>query len=335
MGNEFRALELTDRVGVTMRYDLHVHVFGFAGQAGRNHLCAAEHRSFMLRHLVCRMARLQGGTGGIRAQLDAWMQQSQLDRFVMLALDLAHADDGTPDLANTRLAVDNDAVADWVQTNPKALFGASLHPWRKDALAELDRLAGRGACLIKWLPSAQNIAPDDPRCIPFFERMAALRLPLLSHTGVEHTLSVFDDGLNAPRRLRLALERGVTVIAAHCGTRMALHERNYFDEWRRMALEHPKFYGDVSGFGLPIHGSARRAILRDPDLTAKILFGSDFPANVFPLWFSGLMGLRRAMALRALVNPFDRSAQTLQALGFPEAVFIRAGSLLRQVGGVS
>ena len=144
--------------------DLHVHALGVAGQPGGLHLCPSGKRGLLLRHLVRRMARLEQAPGGLRAQMEAWMQQSRLERFVLLALDRAYRDDGTPDLVNTRLAVDNDAVADWAQSQPKALFGASIHPWRPDALAELDRLARRGACLVKWLPSAQNIAPDDPRC---------------------------------------------------------------------------------------------------------------------------------------------------------------------------
>jgi len=314
-------------------YDIHVHLPVLAAAAGRNHLCPPRQRSLLLRHLVWRTRRIQRQAGGredaVRTRLDAWMRESRVDRFVLLAIDKAHRADGTPDLANTRASIDNDYVADWVAAHPKALFGASVHPLRKDALKELDRVAARGACLVKWLPSAQNIAPDDERCIPFYERLAALGMPLLSHAGIEHTLGAFDDDLNAPRRLRLALERGVTVIAAHCGARMYLHERSAFGEWRRMALEHPCFFGDISGFGLPVHGRPRRALLRDPDLAAKIVFGSDFPAQAFPLWCLFPLRTRAGLALRRVRNPFDKAAGTLSALGIPEAAFTRAGSLLR------
>ena len=107
-----------------------------------------------------------------------------------------------------------------------------IHPYRRDALSELERLAGRGACLIKWLPGAQNIRPDDPRCFTFYEAMAHLQIPLLCHTGNEHTLKAFPDELNDPRRLVPALERGVTVIAAHCGARLFLHEQCHLRHWR-------------------------------------------------------------------------------------------------------
>jgi len=118
----------------------------------------------------------------------------------------------------------------------------------EQALEELRRVAARGACLVKWLPSAQNIRPDDPRCFPFYEALAALGMPLLSHTGCEHTLAAYPDAFNAPLRLVPALERGVTVIAAHCGTRLFLHERSWFGQWRELALRHPNLYGDLAAF---------------------------------------------------------------------------------------
>jgi len=321
-----------------MRFDIHVHVPVLEDKRGRNHLCPPRRRSLLLRHLVRRVQRIQREDGGRPdapwRRLDTWMRESALDRFVLLAIDKAHRADGSPDLENTRVSIDNDFVAERAAQHPKALFGASVHPLRPDALAELDRVAARGACLVKWLPSAQNISPDDERCIPFYERLADLGMPLLSHTGIEHTLGAFDDDLNAPRRLRLALERGVTVIAAHCGARMYLHERSSFGEWRRMALEHPRLFGDISGFALPVHGAPRRSILREPDLGAKVVFGSDFPAHAFPRWCLFPFRVRDGLALHRVRNPFVRAAGTMRALGIPEAAFTRAGALLRLARGL-
>ena len=136
------------------------------------------------------------------------------------------------------MVADNDFVAGLAATSGKILFGASVHPYRHDALAELERLIESGACLVKWLPSAQNIQPDHPRCFPFYDLLAKHKVPLLSHTGGEHTLKAFPDSLSDPRRLVPALDRGVTVIAAHCGTSLFLHEKSYFRVWQEMALRH-------------------------------------------------------------------------------------------------
>lgn len=315
-----------------MQYDIHVHVFDLPATRGGSHVCTESRRSFLLRHLQRRVYSLAGGAA-VAAQFDRWMSGSALDRFVLLALDRAFTLSGEPDLANTRLAVDNDFVADWADRQPKALFGASVHPFRRDALDELDRLAARGACLVKWIPSAQNIPPDDPRCFPFYEKLAGLRMPLLSHTGIEHTLNAFDQRLNDPRRLAPALERGVTVIAAHCGARMYLHERDSFGAWAQTARRHRNLYGDLSGFCLPVHSAPRRRVLADPELAARVLFGSDFPAHVMPLWYAPSVGIRRAFALRRMTNPFDKPAALLRALGVPDEAFTRAGSLLRLPAG--
>ena len=316
-----------------MRYDIHVHVFDMHATCRGSYICPESRRSFLLRHLVKRMHGLTGGNSepqaAVAAQLDGWMRESELDRFVLLALDRAHTAAGEPDLEHTRLAVDNDFVADWAERQPKALFGASIHPFRKDALDEIDRLATRGACLVKWIPSAQNIPVASPRCFPFYDKLARLRIPLLSHTGIEHTLPAFDQALNDPRRLTSALERGVTVIAAHCGARMYLHERDSFGAWAETALRHRNLYGDLSGFCLPLHAAPRRRILAHPDLASRILFGSDFPAHALPLWYAATLGIGKARQLRRIHNPFEKACRTLRALGIPEEAFTRANSLLR------
>jgi len=328
--------EAGNRSSGEMQYDIHVHVFDIPATRGGSYLCPESQRSFLLRHLARRVHGLTGNPGStaaVAARFDRWMSESAIDRFVLLALDRAHDASGEPDLAHTRLAVDNDFVAAWADRHPKALFGASIHPFRPDALDELDRLAARGACLVKWIPSAQNIPPDDPRCYAFYERLTRLRMPLLSHTGIEHTLPSFDQRLNDPRRLVPALERGVTVIAAHCGARMYLHERDSFEAWAQTARRHRNLHGDLSGFCLPVHAAPRRRILADPELAARVLFGSDFPAHVLPLWYAPSIGVRRALQLRRIANPFDKPARLLRALDIPDEAFTRAGTLLRLPAG--
>jgi predicted TIM-barrel fold metal-dependent hydrolase len=99
------------------------------------------------------------------------------------------------------------------------LFGASVHPYRKDALAELERCIANGAVLLKWLPIVQDFDPSDRRCIPIYEAMAHHGLPLLSHTGGERSLPNLNKDMADPMLLMSAIERGVTGIAANCGTR--------------------------------------------------------------------------------------------------------------------
>ena len=217
-----------------MIYDLHVHIAGIGSGESGNYLSPAFQRRYAFRRLVHylklppEVITWPDCDQQIARRILDWVDGSMVDRAVLLAFDAAYNEDGTRDHGHTLMVTDNDFVADLAATNEKILFGASLHPYRRDAVAELERLIGRGACLVKWLPGAQNIQPDHPRCLPFYDALAHHRIPLLCHTGVEHTLKAFPNTLNDPRRLIPALERGVTVIAAHCGTRVFLHEKSYY-----------------------------------------------------------------------------------------------------------
>jgi predicted TIM-barrel fold metal-dependent hydrolase len=257
------------------------------------------------------------------------LNASVVDRAVVLALDAAYLDDGTRDERRTLMVADNDFVADLTSAHEKVLFGASVHPYRRDALAELERLIARGACLVKWLPGAQNIQADDPRCLPFYDVLAKYQVPLLCHSGGEHILKTFPNAFNDPRRLVPALERGVIVIAAHCGVSLFLHERSYFRVWKEMASRYEHFFGDISAFGVMTRIWPLRSMLRSPRLVAKLVYGSDFPVAPMPLSCLGGVGLGQALRVRRMRNPFDQMVQLMQAAGVPDAVFGRAEQLLR------
>src|SRR5215471_1477506 len=59
-----------------------------------------------------------------------------------------------------------------------------------ERLLELVRGSSLGAVMMKCLPNCHNIDCNDRRYTKFWERMAAAKLPLLAHTGSEHTLPV-------------------------------------------------------------------------------------------------------------------------------------------------
>ena len=317
-----------------MLIDCHVHIAAQGSGYPGNHLAPALFGSLRFRLLRARLGVGQRAQAGdldedMRRRLCQDLAESRLNQAVVLALDAIHDAGGTRDMGRTLMAVDNDYVADLARAEPKIRFGASVHPYRRDALPELERVAARGACLVKWLPSAQGIQPDDPRCFPFYEQLAALGLPLLSHTGCEHTLGVFPHAFNDPARLEPALERGVTVIAAHCGTRLYLHERSWFGAWARLALRHPRFYGDLSAFLACTRLPALHRILRTPALAAKVVYGSDFPAPAWPFNLLGMIGPADYWRLRRIGNPFDRSWQSLAVAGLPPEVFSRISGLLK------
>ena len=122
-------------------------------------------------------------------RLAQWVRESKsIDRAVALAFD-GRWRDGELDRAHSALVVPNDWSRDAARANPDALlYGASVNPERPDALDELDRVADEGAVLVKWLPNVMGFDPGDARFKAFYRKLAELRLPLLSHCGMEFTL---------------------------------------------------------------------------------------------------------------------------------------------------
>ena len=170
--------------------------------------------------------------------------------------------------------------------------------------------------------------PADPRCFPFYEALAQLGIPLLAHTGGEKTLPNIDIGVADPALLIPALEHGVTVIAAHCGTRSAPGEKCFVDTFVRMAKEHERFYGDTSALNLPTRAYAYRRILDDPEVRSKLVHGSDWPIPPIPM--PSNHGWRGAAALLRERNALRRDVTIKRELGLTEPEYwSRAATLLR------
>jgi predicted TIM-barrel fold metal-dependent hydrolase len=250
---------------------------------------------------------------------------------VVLAFDRPYTADGRPDEANTHLYVTNDYAAELARDHPKLLFGASVHPYRPDAVAELDRCAAAGAVLVKWLPLVQNIDPADPRCLPFYDALARHRIPLLSHTGGELSLPYLNRDVPSPELLVPALDRGVTVIAAHCGTRATFTETDYLPTFMRLAREYENLYGDTSALCLPTRSYAFGPLLKDEAVRRKLVHGSDWPIVAMPPLRVGPWRAVRLLAGEG--NWMRRDVRIKQALGFDDAYWHRAATLLRLPAG--
>ena len=323
-------------MAASRRIDMHVHMVGngVGGSGGWLRL-SGWHRwlaGFMLKQLGFPATVLEQDLESVYAQhLLELVRASSLDAIVLLAHERVHDPDGTlrEDLGS--MYVPNDVVLDLAAKHPEFLAGVSIHPARRDALEELDRCLERGAVLMKCLPNCQNIDPSDSRYRPFWERMAEARLPLLAHTGGEHTVPVVNAALADPKLLRLPLECGVTVIAAHCATKSGPTDRDYFDDWTEMLTESPNLYGDISAL-VSLNRCAHLTDCVRPDILPRILHGSDFPVPVLGhrLWMNRSLGWSEFRQQQQIKNPFERDWQFKKALGFPEEVRTRVGELLRR-----
>jgi predicted TIM-barrel fold metal-dependent hydrolase len=259
--------------------------------------------------------------------LETVRQTTGLDAVVLLAFDAVFDQAGQRDEARTHLYVKNDYVAELSRRHPELLFGASVHPYRKDAVAELERCVQKGAVLLKWLPIVQDFDPADPRCFPFYEALAHHRLPLLSHTGGELTLPNLNTRVADPRLLIPALKRGVTVIAAHCATRGSPLETGFLPAFVRMCHEYENLYGDTAALNLPSRSYAYDKILNDPLVRSRLVHGSDWPIISMPPW---RMGWGKAVRLFFTEpNWLKRDVLAKQALGLGADYWERCATLLR------
>ncbi|MBI3297428.1 MAG: amidohydrolase family protein [Elusimicrobia bacterium] len=247
----------------------------------------------------------------LSAELGASTRVSQA---VALAMDGVYDDSGRLDEAHTEFLISNDFVFDACRKSPKLLAGASVNPRRRDALDELSRCAGLGAALVKSLPNAQVYDPADPAYAPYWKRMAELGLPLLSHIGFEFTLIGHDQSVGYPERLIGALEAGVKVIAAHGCSNGVFFKEPHLKTMEDMMRRFPNFYVDLSALSLPNRVGALLRLSRRPDLSARFLFGTDYPLPCFsyPALAGGLGAFWGAFGKG---NRFDRHAAVLDALG--------------------
>ncbi len=263
------------------------------------------------------------------ALLIRWLRKSAITHAVLLAHEEVYDVSGNK-LKFGSLYVPNDYLFAVCREHPEFLPAVSIHPAREDALDELNRCLALGAVMMKCLPNCHNIDTRLPKYRPFWERMAAAGLPLLAHTGGEHTVPVYDKKLADPAVLSGALECGVTVIAAHCATKSGVTDRDYLPALVQMMEKWPRLYGDLSALNLPLRSAGLKFMLGRPDLHDRLLHGSDFPVPVSATWAKMRKLITSAEAKRctAFNNLITRDHQLKEAMGFPDKVFTQVWDLL-------
>src|ERR1051325_3383467 len=317
--------------------DLHVHIVG-NGSGGRGwwfriRKWQRPKAGFMLPQLGLPEQALTGDLERLYVQrLLEMVRGSSLGAIVILAQELVRDEQGRPIEGASSFFVPNEYVLQLARQHAEFLPAVSIHPARPDALEELERCLAAGAVMMKCLPNCQNIDCRDLRFTRFWERMAEAKLPLLAHTGGEHTLPVVRKEFADPRLLTRPVDCGVTVIAAHCGTKSGLFDPEYFHVFADMTRRFPNLYGDISAFNLPIRGRQIPNCLRPP-LVERLVHGSDLPVPIHGhwSWLRGFVNWQTFRRWEGQSNVLERDYQLKRAMGFPPQTFTRAWGLLRTV----
>jgi hypothetical protein len=237
-------------------------------------------------------------------------------KSVLLGMDGVYDHMGRLDQAHTDFLIGNDYVLKTAQAYPdEFLAGVSVNPQRQDAIEEVHRCADAGATLVKVLPNAQQFNPADPRYKAFYRALAERKLPFLSHVGYEFSLIGKDQSVGDPDRLRLALDEGATVIAAHaCSYGLMVYEK-FIPTFHEFAKRYSNFYADISALTLPNRLRMLLHLRKHPEVQDRLLFGTDYPLSVFHLAAWGRVGPGAMWKLIRTSNRFDRQVEVCRGLG--------------------
>src|SRR5262245_18779774 len=225
---------------------------------------------------------------------------------VLLAWD-AQTATGLPPLTN-------DEVAALVKRYAGRFIGfACVDPWKPDAIDQMERavteLGLRGA---KFHPGIQGFYPSDERFYPLYERITALRIPALFHTGTNGL------GAGTPGGMGVKLDNTrpiyldkvaadfpqMTIIGAHPAW-------PWHEEMLAIIGHKSNVFMDLSGWSpkyIPkIVMDEARSRLQD-----RILFGSDYPFIMPERWladFDSLDGFKPEVKRKLL---YENAARLLK-----------------------
>jgi len=290
-------------------WDCHAHLVG-SGDSGSGIWVNPEMESLL--HPLQYAQRLFYLNAGCAQETPGRVDQSYIERMrdlvdgmrpgvklILLALDYSYGDDAAVSLDTSSFHTPNEYARRIAASYPDYFeWAASVHPYRRDAVTALEQARRGGARAVKWLPAAMGIDPASPRCDAFYAALARLDLPLITHGGLERAVSVGDQELGNPLRLRRALEHGVRVVVAHCASMGEDRDLDRgangpavssFSLFARL-MDDPRFegrlYGDLSAMTQWNRaGAALATVIERTEWHPRLLNGSDYPLpGIMPLY---------------------------------------------------
>jgi len=240
-------------------------------------------------------------------------------KLLLLAFDRAHDERGEARWERTGFYVPDAYARDTARASPRYFeWAASVHPYRADCVAALERAKREGARAVKWLPAAMGMDPASPQCDRFYAALSRLKLPLITHAGLERAvLGTDEQNFGNPLKLRRALDAGVRVVVAHCASMGQDRDLDqgahgpFVDSFELFArlMDEPRYapllYGDIAALTQVNRAGATLArVLEREDWHARLLNGSDYPLpGLMPIYsveFIVSLGLLEPAAARVL-----------------------------------
>lgn len=175
------------------------------------------------------------------------------------------------------------------------------------------------------MPIIQNIDPSAERHRAYYEKLVELDLPLLTHVGDEDSFTKTNNALGDPHLLRLPLECGVRVIAAHVASSGESEGQDNVQRLLEMMPEFPNLFADISTLTQINRKKHLHFVLNDPRLEGRLMYGTDYPLTNTPLvtslQFFMNLSLRQIWDILRTRNSWDRDVKLKAALGTRSEVF--------------
>lgn len=324
--------------------DMHCHTAGFgAGDSGaRVSTSLRESWKFRLYLKIFGTSEEEVIEKGDGIVMDIIVRQITNSRFVddvvILAMDAPYDGEGNLIEDEIEVYVPNRFVGEAVKTRKGLHFGSSVHPNRKDALEELEWSKENGAVFVKWLPNIQGIDPSNEKYCDYYLKLVELDLPLLTHVGDEDSFSRTDNALGDPKLLKLPLECGVRIIAAHVASSGERDGVENIERLVEMMPDFPNLHADISTLTQANRSKYLPQVLNDERLKDRLMYGTDYPLTNTPLvtalQFLLRLTIREVVDIALTKNSWDRDVKLKSALGCSRDVFELSRSFLKLNSGI-
>jgi predicted TIM-barrel fold metal-dependent hydrolase len=254
-----------------------------------------------------------------------------IDKVCLFGVDSRRDRQGRENHRDGTVCAMTEDVLAVAEANPDLIIPFfSLNPLRPDALERIDEYVERGCRGAKFLQNYWGLDLNDEALIPYFGKLRDKGLPLIVHIGSEFSVPSYKEYEGADM-LRLPLESGVTVIAAHMGLGLVNHglrpwrnlSRNpeyYSADYFRileMLETHDNLYADISAILAPLRARTLGHMAQQTQVHHKTLFGTDYPVPFTTRYNSYDIPVAKRKAIGQIDNPFDRYASVILEY-FPE-----------------
>ncbi len=318
-----------------MKIDGHVHFVGDGSNGSGSWLRCSTLLDRIVEPVVkaqagiLKSSRQLGVDQAYEERLIGLIDSSSHDAVILLAMDYPYDQSGHCLKGKAKFYVPNDHVLGLAKKYSQIIPACSIHPARTDAIEELERCEEKGAKVLKLLPNCHNVDCSDIQYQPFWEKLSKLGMPFLAHTGGEFSVPVLNAKFADPRILRLPLECGVKVIAAHGAGKSGIFDPDYTADLLKMMDQFPSLFTDNSALASPNRWHTIKHLL-DPKIQSRVIHGSDFPipSGGFGPWMGNLLNRSDYFKSRKINNPLERDVFIKQAVGFQQSTFSRLAKLI-------